>query len=84
MFLQPDQKKWYPATIVELCKEPRSYIVQTPDKVNYRRTEQHIKAYNPQGHVKVERNLPQLPMLQEERPRRSIKAPKKLNMLNEV
>ena len=39
MFFQPDQKKWYPARINELCKEPRSYIVQTPDNVNYRRTE---------------------------------------------
>ena len=23
MFLQPDQKKWYPARVIELCKEPR-------------------------------------------------------------
>ena len=27
MFLQPDQKKWYPARVIELCKEPRSYIM---------------------------------------------------------
>ena len=47
MFFQPDQKKWYPARIIELCKELRSYIVQTPDNVKYRCTEQHIKVYNP-------------------------------------
>ena len=34
MFFQLDRKKWYPAKIIELCKEPRSYIVQTPDNVN--------------------------------------------------
>ena len=39
MFLQPDQKKWYPARVIKLYKEPRSYIIQTPDNMNYRHTE---------------------------------------------
>ena len=87
MFFQPDQKKWYPARIIELCKEPRSYKVQTPDNVNYRRTEQHIKVYNPNKEQStterknVQSSLLPLPTLQEGRPRRNIKPPTRLDML---
>ena len=79
MFLQPDQKKWYPARVIELCKEPRSYIIQTPDNVNYRHIEQHIKAYNPNRELaemekkNVQSGLPCLPTLQESRPKRNVK-----------
>ena len=86
MFLQPDQKKWYPARVIELCKEPRSYIIQTPDNANYRHTEQHIKAYNPNRELaemekkNVQSGLPSLPTLQESRPKGNIKPPTRLDM----
>ena len=81
MFLQPDQKKWYPARLIELCKEPGSYVIQTPDNVNYRCTEQHVKAYNPNHELvemekkNVQSSLPPLPTLQESRLKRNIKPP---------
>ena len=86
MFFQPDQKKWSPARIIELCKEPRSYIVQIPDNVNYRCTEQHIKVYNPNREQSTtetknaQSSLLPLPTLQEGRPRRNIKPPTRLDM----
>ena len=86
MFLQPDQKKWYPARVIELCKEPRSYIIQTLDNANYRCTEQHIKAYNPNREQfkmeekNVQSNLSSLPTLQESRPKRNIKPLTRLDM----
>ena len=86
MFLQPDQKKWYPARVIELCKEPRSYIIQTPDNVNYRCIEQHIKGCNPNRELaemekkNVQSGLPSLPTLQESRPGRNIKRSTRLDM----
>ena len=86
IFLQPDQKKWYPARVIELFKEPRSYIIQTLDNVNYGHTEQHIKAYNPNRKLaemekkNVQNCLPSLPTLQESRPKRNVKPPTRLDM----
>ena len=61
-------------------------IIQTPDNVNYRHTEQHIKAYNPNHELaemekkNVQSGLPSLPTLQESRPRRNVKQPTRLDM----
>ena len=33
MFQETTSKKWYPATITKLCKEPRSYIITTLDGI---------------------------------------------------
>ena len=42
-------KQWYPATITNLCQEPRSYNITTREGVNYRRTQAHLKPYQPQS-----------------------------------
>ncbi|XP_073967449.1 uncharacterized protein [Choristoneura fumiferana] len=36
------QSKWIPAKVVNKCKEPRSFIVETEDGVTYRRNRQHL------------------------------------------
>ena len=45
MFQELTSKKWYPATITKLCKEPRSYIITTANGIQYRRMQMHLKHY---------------------------------------
>ena len=41
-------KWWFPATITNICSEPRSYKITTKEGVTYRKTQSHLKPYNPQ------------------------------------
>ena len=41
------RKRWSPAIITRLCKEPRSYQVTKRDNVTYRKTQAHLKPYKP-------------------------------------
>ena len=45
MYLNPVNKRWYPATITSLCQEPRSYKIRTDDGIIYRKTQNHLKLY---------------------------------------
>ena len=45
MYLNPVNKRWYPATITSLCKEPQSYKIKTDDGTIYRKTQKHLKLY---------------------------------------
>ena len=40
-------KQWYPATITSLCAQPRSYNITTREGVTYRKTQAHLKPYQP-------------------------------------
>lgn len=48
---------WYPGTIVEICREPRSYLIKDEEGVTYRRNRQHIletsKKLNDVSEVKI-------------------------------
>ena len=46
MCQDPNSLRWFPATIKALCPEPRSYQIETPKGVTYRRTQNHLKPYN--------------------------------------
>ena len=48
MMQDPTSKRWSPAVITRLCKEPRSYQVTTSDNVTYRKTQAHLKLYQPE------------------------------------
>ena len=48
MLQDPTSKKWSPAIITRLCKEPRSYQVTTRDNVTYRKAQAHLKPYKPE------------------------------------
>ena len=48
MYQDATSKWWYPATIISLCVQPRSYKVITRDDVTYRKTQAHLKPYQPQ------------------------------------
>lgn len=43
MFKKKPNELWLPATVVNKCKEPNSYIIRTPDGATYRRNRLHIK-----------------------------------------
>ena len=45
MCQDPNTLRWFPATIKALCSEPRSYQIETPEGVTYRRTQNHLKPY---------------------------------------
>ena len=49
MYQDPNDKRWYPATITRLCQEPRSYLITTKQGVQYRKTQSHLKPYHPHG-----------------------------------
>ena len=42
-------KRWSPAVITKLWKEPRSYQLITKEGVMYRKTQMHLKPYTPDG-----------------------------------
>ena len=44
-YLNPVNRRWYPATITSLCQEPRSYKIRTEDVIMYRKTQNHLKPY---------------------------------------
>ena len=45
MCQNPITKRWFPATIKALCPEPRSYQIETPEGITYRRTQNHLKPF---------------------------------------
>ena len=51
MYQEPVSKKWYPAKITRLCDEPRSYIITTEEGTQYRKTQTHLKLYQPQYQI---------------------------------
>ena len=44
-YLNPMNRRWYPATITSCCHEPRSYKIRTDDGIIYRKTQNHLKLY---------------------------------------
>ena len=47
MMQDPTRKRWSPAVITKLCKEPRSYQVITKEGATYRKMQVHLKPYTP-------------------------------------
>ena len=48
MYQDATSKQWYPATITSLCVQPRSYTISTREGVTYKKTQGHVKPYQPQ------------------------------------
>ena len=87
MCQSPVTKKWFPAKIKELCLEPRSYQVETPEGIMYRRTQNHLKPFkrtqideqcskSPSNRTLIMPNSNTITL----RLKRQIKAPIKLNL----
>ena len=79
MYLDPTSKKWFPATIVHLLNAKWSYLIRTPEGVEYRQTQQHLKPYKPKANrpppAKKRDCVPA-----QGRPQRATKAPDKLDL----
>ena len=92
MYQDPNDKRWYPATISRLCQEPRSYLITTKQGVQYRKTQAHLKPYHPQGEdellmqerhkwtVTTAQNKLSAISLAQSRPKRDIKLPNRLDL----
>ena len=90
MCQSPITKKWFPVKIKELCPEPRSYQVEMPEGIIYRRTQNHLKPFTPSERTQINEQCSKLPLNKtliksdstsiEQRPKRQIKVPTKLNL----
>ena len=92
MYQDPNDKRWYPATITRLCQKPRSYLITTKQGVQYRKTQAHLKPYHPQGEnelliqekhkwtVPCVQNKPRATNLAQSRPNGDFKPPNKLDL----
>ena len=92
MYQDPNDKRWYPATITRLCQEARSYLITTKQGVQYRKTQAHLKPYHWQGEdelcnqekhkqaVQCAQNQLNATNLAQSRPKRDIKPPNRLDL----
>ena len=51
MYREPNDRRWYPATIIQQLPEKRSYLIKTHDNVIYRKTQVHLNPYIPKKKV---------------------------------
>ena len=92
MYQDPNDKRWYPATIPTLCQEPRSYMITTKQGVQYRKTQAHLKPYHPHGEDELltqEKHKQTVPCAQnklsatnlaQSRPKRDSKPPNRMDL----
>ena len=48
MYREPNDKRWYPATVIQQLPERRSYHIRTKDNVVYRKHKYILKPYTPE------------------------------------
>ena len=51
MYREPNDRRWYPAIVIQQLPEKRSYLLKTHDNVTYRKTQVHLKLYTPKQNV---------------------------------
>ena len=56
MYQDATSKQWYPVTITSLCGQPRSYNITTREGVTYRKTQAHLKPFQPQSKKSEDEN----------------------------
>ena len=50
-----NKQEMYPAKITKLCDKPRSYIISTENGTQYRKTQKHLKPYQPRPQITVKK-----------------------------
>ena len=82
MYREPNDKRWYPATVIQQLPEKRSYLIKTNDNVVYRLYTPEKKIEPPELYQKD--NNQSIDTNQDEnsnqRPKHSIKPPNRLNL----
>ena len=53
MCQSPITKGWFPVKFKALCPEPRSYQVEMPEGIIYRRTQNHLKPFTPSQNIQM-------------------------------
>ena len=86
MYQDPVNKKWYPAKITKLCDEPRSYIITTEEGTQYRKTQTHLKPYQPWYQTNRQvlqqyRDIQATDNQIQSRPKRNVKPPERLQIV---
>ena len=51
MHREPNDKRWYPATVIQQLPEKRSYFIRMKDNVVYRKMQVHLKPYTPEKKI---------------------------------
>ena len=51
MYREPNDRRWYPTTVIQQLPEKRSYLIKTHDNVIYRKMQVHLKPYIPKNKV---------------------------------
>ena len=51
MYREPNDNRWYPATVIQQLPEKRSYLIRTKDNVVYRKMQVHLKLYTPEQKI---------------------------------
>ena len=49
MYQDSTNKQWFPATITSIYSEPGCFKITTKEGVTYRKTQSHLKPYDPQS-----------------------------------
>ena len=57
MYQDTTNKKWYTAKITKLCDKPRCYIISTENGTQYRKTQKHLKSFQPRPQAIVKEPL---------------------------
>ena len=53
MYREPNDKRWYPTTVILQLPEKRSYLIRTNDNFVYRKMQVHLKPYTPENKIKT-------------------------------
>ena len=92
MYQDPNDKRWYPATINRLCQEPRNYLITTKQGVQYSKAQAHLKSNHLQGEdelctqekhkqtAQCAQNKLSATNLAQSRPKRDIQPPNRLDL----
>ena len=82
-YMEPNDKRWYPTTIIQQLPEKRSYLIKTLDNVIYRKMQVHLKPYTPKKKVQ-QPELSNISNIQNvnvnQRPKHTTKPPNRLNL----
>ena len=83
MYREPNDRRWYPGTIIQQLPGKRSYLIKTHDNVIYRKMQVHFKPYIPKKNVQQ----PELSHINNnqnvnvnQRPKHNTKLPNRLNL----
>ena len=81
MYREPNNRRWYPTTLIQQLPGKRSYIIRTHDNVMYRNTQVHLKPYKPKKnsqHPEISKVDNNQSVAINQRPKHAIKVPNRL------